>query len=303
MAYIDHIKVDYSDQTDELRKEYIKRDKKYLAQIIQDRIAKDIDNIVNRWYELNDIGHIPVEEKFLDLLKEAEQLYSFGYYTGAVAIVGIATEEYSKFLYCKYIGGVDKLTQKDRIDELQKFNHISNILKNKLHDIRKIRNECMHYNAGFKTLQDEELKLKAKNMLNLYKDVLADIVDKNVDSINKVISAFNSDSEREFVLKCRNIMMKNGVNLQLPPNIKNQVRQSVYHVEEVDIEGTLFKEITLFDIFDGELPLVVDLTIPQSDHISESGLKEGNIIFATLISSVSDVGMTSEWNLINIDVP
>lgn len=69
-----------------------------MGRLVQERITNDIDNIVDRWYELDDIGYIPEIEKFLYLLKEAEQLYSFASYTGTVSIVGIAAEEYCRYL-------------------------------------------------------------------------------------------------------------------------------------------------------------------------------------------------------------
>ena len=67
------------------RQAYIDRDKKALISIVQEKIAQNAEKIVERWYKLSDIGFLPQEEKFLDLLKEAEQLYSFGFYTGTIA--------------------------------------------------------------------------------------------------------------------------------------------------------------------------------------------------------------------------
>lgn len=96
--YIDYLKNDYSNKKEQEREEYIARDKKHLAGLIQERITNDIEHIVDRWYELDDIGYIPENEKFLYLLKEAEQLYGFAYYTGTVSIIGIAAEEYCRYL-------------------------------------------------------------------------------------------------------------------------------------------------------------------------------------------------------------
>ncbi|SFG27604.1 hypothetical protein [Oribacterium sp. WCC10] len=300
MAYIDYLKADYSDKPKRLREEYIKRDKENLAQLIQERVARDIDNIIERWYEIDDVGLITVQEKFLDLLEEAEQLYSFGYYTGAVAVSGIASEEYAKYLFQKNIGGVDNNTQEKRINRLATQKVIDGTLRDKFHDIRRLRNECMHYDQSFKSLSDEDLKLKAQNILSLYKEVLSSIADKHISNEKAIISVEHYDSEREFTLKYRNILMKNGVNLQLPPGVKNQVKQSLYLILEIDIETEMFKEMTLFDILNGGLS-VVDLTIPQTEMISEAAIKEGNIMAATLISAVNGAGLTADWNLICID--
>ena len=54
--YIDYLKNDYSNKKEQEREEYIARDKKHLAGLIQERITNDIEHIVDRWYELDDIG-------------------------------------------------------------------------------------------------------------------------------------------------------------------------------------------------------------------------------------------------------
>lgn len=46
--YIDYLKQDYSDKPEEKRQKYIDRDKNHLATVIQERIANDIKNIVDR---------------------------------------------------------------------------------------------------------------------------------------------------------------------------------------------------------------------------------------------------------------
>lgn len=59
--------------------------------------------------------------------------------------------------------------------------------------------------------------------------------------------------------------------------------------------------MTLVDIDRGILPIiVVDLTLPQSDMIKKLRLEKGNVIIATIISTVSSIGQTEEWHLLNI---
>lgn len=147
--YIDYLKQDYSDKPEEKRQKYIDRDKNHLATVIQERIANDIKNIVDRQYELNDVGYIPNNEKFLYLLKEAEQLYAFSYYTGTISIIGIASEEYCRFLIKKN-NVTDVNTQYDRIEKLFESHVISSELQSAFHEIRTIRNNCMHYNKRLK---------------------------------------------------------------------------------------------------------------------------------------------------------
>lgn len=66
--------------------------------------------------------------------------------------------------------------------------------------------------------------------------------------------------------------------------------QSNYYIADIDIETETFKEMTLFDINSGS-GLVLDLTLPDVN----------NVIFATLISNVSSIGLSEEWKLLSID--
>lgn len=104
----------------------------------------------------------------------------------------------------------------------------------------------------------------------------------------------------EFKYKYRNVIKaQEGIDLQIDPSINKVVFTSLYNILEIDIDGNSFKEMTLYDIEKG-LVAIVDLTLPQVDKIRQFKLKEGNIILATLISSVSEIGITEEWQLLNI---
>ena len=56
--YIDFLKEDYSDKNIDEREGYIKRDKIHLGKIIEERIKSDIDKIIDRWRELDNMGYI-----------------------------------------------------------------------------------------------------------------------------------------------------------------------------------------------------------------------------------------------------
>lgn len=107
---------------------------------------------------------------------------------------------------------------------------------------------------------------------------------------------------REFLYRNRNIQKHiNNIDLQIDPKINNLLFTSQYYIAEIDIETNVFKEMTLVDINRGILPIiVVDLTLPQSDMIKELRLEKGNVIIATIISTVSSIGQTEEWHLLNI---
>lgn len=301
--YIDYLKNDYSDKTEQEKAQYIKRDKRHLGGLIQERITNDIDNIVDRWYELDDVGYIPENEKFLYLLKEAEQLYCFAYYTGTISIVGIAAEEYCRCLIKKYnITDVDK--QFERINKLADSNIFDEQMKSAFHRIRKIRNDCMHYNVSFKNLSDDQLKNYALEMIQLYKKCLSISsvnVSVNYDKLAEEMFTSKEMTFREFVYRNRNIQKQvNNIDLQIDPKVNNLIFTSQYYVAEIDIETDVFKEMTLFDMERGTLPVVVDLTLSQADMIKALRLEQGNVIIATIISTVTSIGQTEEWHLLNI---
>lgn len=303
MMYIDFIKNKYPDIPDRDRQAYIDRDKKALISIIQEKVTQNIEEIVERWYRLSDIGFLPQEEKFLELLKEAEQLYSFGFYTGTIAVVGIACEEYCRYLVAEH-KLADVKTQEKRIDKLYNNGVITSDIKNALHTVRKLRNDCMHYNISFKQLTENELEQHAFDMIVQYKACLQPLSVK-VDAISEedLISDFvkaKKTNLREYLYKHRNILHQTkDINLQISPDVANMVLVSVYLVDEIDISER-FHEMTLIDL-NNFCPVVVDLTLPQCEMIKSLKLEEGNLITATLISAVSSIGQTEEWLLLKID--
>lgn len=301
--YIDFLKNDYSDKPECERIGYIDRDKQHLGGLIQEKIANDINNIVERWYELNDIGYIAENEKFLYLLKEAEQLYSFSYYTGTIAIIGIASEEFSRYLMNK-TSVADVERQVDRINKLYEHKVINNTQKTDLHKIRKIRNDCMHYNMSFKELSLNQLKEYALEMLQSYKACLSSLsinMHTDYEKIKPDILCSKEMTFKEFIYRNRNIEKRvNNLDLQIDPKIQNLVFTSNYYVAEIDIETNEFKEMTLVDLQRYGLPVVVDLTLPQAKQIRDLKILQGNILIATILSTVTTIGQTEEWHLVTI---
>lgn len=300
--YLDFIKNDYSDKPEGERGKYIERDKEHLGSIIQEKIANDLEQIINRWYELDDVGCIPINEKFIYLLKEAENLYVFGYYTGTIAVVGIACEEYCKYLmHENNVEEVDE--QYTRINVLKEKSIINNETKNYLHRIRKLRNNCIHYNMNFKTLDENELKKNAFYIIEMYKkclSVLSAMRDYTADELEEKL--INSKiSFNDFKYRNRNIYKKtSNVDLQIAPNISSKMITSKYYIGEIDVDTDGFKEMTLVDIDNGFIPFVVDLTLPQVELLKKMNVNEKNIIIASVVSSVTTLGQTEEWHLLNI---
>lgn len=302
--YIDFIKNDYSELDQVEASEYVNRDKKHLEKLIQERIRNDIYNIVDRWYDLENIGVIYDNERFLELLKEAESLYSFGYYIGTISLIGIACEEFCKYLISNsnILDAIE--TQDRRLSILKSNNIISNQIHREFNIIRKLRNSCVHFNNDFKRLDEGELKSNALKAIKFYKSSIQQLTsaadNDSTEIIDKLINTANISFE-DFKLRQRNISkIENGLDLQISPKIKYLHFNSNYFIAEIDIDNNLFKEMTLFDL-DRNMPLVVDLTIPQANMIQDLKLEVGNVIFATLLSFVSTIGQTEEWHLLNIE--
>lgn len=248
--YIDFIKNNYLDIPDAERQAYIDRDKKALVCIIQEKIAQDAENIVERWYKLSNIGFLSQQEKFLDLLKEAEQIFSFGFYTGTIAVVGIACEEYCRYLVAEH-NLTDEKTQEKRIGKLYNCGVITNDIKDALHTVRKLRNDCMHYNSSFRQLSEKELEQHAFDMIVQYKVCLAPLaVEVNDRSEEELITDFvktKKSNLREYLYKHRNILHQaKDINLQIKPPVNNMVFVSVYFIAEIDI-SEYFHEMTLIN--------------------------------------------------------
>ena len=141
-------------------------------------------------------------------------------------------------------------------------------------------------------------------MIQLYKKCLSISsvnVSVNYDKLAEDMFASKEMTFREFVYRNRNIQKQvNNIDLQIDPKVNNLIFTSQYYVAEIDIETDVFKEMTLFDMERGTLPVVVDLTLPQADMIKALRLEQGNVIIATIISTVTSIGQTEEWHLLNI---
>lgn len=300
--YIDYIKQDYSDKEVKEREKYIERDKRCLGFIIQENIANDIENIVNRYYELDDIGCIDIDERFLEILKESEQLYYMGNFVGCIATIGIIAEEYCKYLI-KINNLYDTEEQYERIKFLASKKIISKKEKDALHKIRIIRNKCIHFNSEFKKLEENELKEQAIKMIKMFKDCIK-VWAVNSVKTEKVVDEFcksRDEGIKAFVYRNRNIFKKQkGIDVQIAPGVDRLIFTSYYYIAEVDIAGNDFKEMTLVDLGRGGIPVVVDLAIPQAEMIDRMKIQAGNIVLATLISRVSETGMTEEWQLLSV---
>lgn len=135
---------------------------------------------------------IDEEGAFSNLLKEAEELYSFGYYVGAISLIGVAAEELCKKISRKNSIDIENLTQFLLINLLGKREIINNKVKNKLHSIRKIRNKFIHANNEGIYKNDNSLIHQSLEIIKDFKEVLKntfEVTELNyLDFTEKVIS-------------------------------------------------------------------------------------------------------------------
>lgn len=175
---------------------------------------------------------------------------------------------------------------------------------NLLHNIRKIRNDCMHYNTTFKELTSNQLQSYALQMIQSYKTSLSLLSTDSPSNYEEMLNhSFISKEQtfKEFLYRTRNMNKEiQNIDLQINPEIKHLLYTSLYFVAEIDIDTPAFKEITLLDMHRLGLPVIIDLTLPQSEYIRNIKLNAGNLIIATIFSGITTLGQSEEWHLLNL---
>jgi len=315
--YIDFNKYNYSLIDESQRSAYIERDKAAYREILREWLNNNVDEIIERKWLIEDISYLASVSDFIRLLKEAENLFEFGFYTGCIALIGISAEDFTKFLADKL--GREKLVkknQKDRIDALKSEGLLGSNIHRSLDTIRKIRNDCLHYNQEFKRKDNDELKNDSIQVLNGFKKIIIDLMgelsstpDVELDRFLKVVEEAtkksllgnpkSSKNSEDMNLKLRNassILL--GMPTAFHPNTKIVVFSGFYTVLEVDLDIEP-PEITLEDASNG-LPVIVDLEEDDKEFLEKEGIKEGDIVQARLRSEVSQLGQTAAWKFLNM---
>lgn len=305
--YIDFHKYNYDLVPTDKRAEYIKRDKDSYKQVLQKWFGDNVDDIVERKWEINEIHYLKNISDFIKLIREAEQLYELGFFTGCIALVGVASEDFLKYLAIT-LGKpqYESLTQHNRLTNLKNDNLISASTHSLLDSIRSIRNDCLHYNQNFKQKTNAELKTDALTALNNLKDTLKDILGYtsaiSANDFTSIITGIGSGDDIKNTDEIA-VKVKNAVShlLKFPiafdPKTKLQVKTSLYLVKEVDED---FDEISLQDFGNG---LIAIVEYPESErtYYQDKELKENDKVVATLFSIIDQNGLTAEWRLLDID--
>lgn len=295
MEYIDYRK---KSEKENKKEDEIQNDKVALMRSIMTKTTQEKEQIVDRLYEINDIGAIDLEEHLVTIVKEAEWLYAYGFNLGCIAVVGLVTEEFSKILANKNdISKISVSNQKERIEVLLDKNIINEDTAERLNYIRLNRNHCIHYKRKFKNLSEEDTQINALKTLNYFKGIIANYYEQIDLFESGVLPGSNSD---ELALILRNAMARNE-NIDLTISDKNYIyMKKVFKIVDIDVEGTTYKEMTFLDI-EIDFCLIVDLTYSQADYVTEIGLRKDQYIIASCISIITANGLTETWHLLNID--
>ena len=310
--YIDARKFDYGAFEYPEAERLVERDKAFAQKAYEKWIKQNAGEIVERQWEIEDIGAVEQTGEFVKLLKEAEFTSALGAYTSAIALVGICAEDLCRFFAGSAGHDLDSLRQARRIDRLREMGAINRDIADKFHAIRRLRNSCLHYNDGFKEREAAELKADALEALNTIKVVYAEIVgvvDYKTVEISRffdIVSTITQEAAGtspgtlgvdDSVARTR-ILFANvfGIDLSLGDSGRLSYSTSIFKVLEIDFACEP-PELTLGDLTGAGLCVIVDLTPAEALAVERSGIAAGDIVAASLMSMPNTLGMTGQWRL------
>ena len=306
--YIDFVKFDYEALNINNYQELENRDKDFYKKILSDWFNGNLNEIVDRKWDIDDIGFVEKTSDFIKLIKEAELAYSMGLYTSSIALIGISSEDLTR--YFSFLSGheFDNLSQFHRTNKLFELELINESVKDKLHEIRTIRNDCLHYNQNFKTKNKEILQVDSLKVINLLKSIYSllfinDSESNEVFTYDKVLQQLSHEvayqdnvgdtvSQDEITLKLRNSFAQfTGIDMSINSNYLEL--NSIYTINEIDLDIEP-KEMTLYDEL-RKLPFIIDLNSNDIERIEKDSISEGSKIVAIVSSQTNELGMTAEW--------
>ena len=291
------------------------RDKIFTEDLYKNWLNENLASIIERIWEVEDIGVVERSGAFIKLLKEAEFCYSLGNFQSAIALTGVCAEDLCRYFADSSGKNYENDSQFDRINKLKKDGLLNQAQCDDFHTIRKIRNDCLHFNENFKNKSEPELKADALTAINTIKAIYSSIIGvldySNVDtsSMCNLITKISEEAAKSPTTGIKNIQdaqirLRNvfgevfGVNLSLDLGGKPQIRSSAYNVKEIDLDIEP-KEITLACV-SGSGIVCVDLTEQDIEAIEEQNIKEESIVVASILSTTDKLGMTSQWRLLSI---
>ena len=183
--YLNFHKFNYDVIETSKRADYEKRDKSAYLSVLDNWFSESKEGFASRKWEIEEICYLKEIDSFINLVREAESLYELGFFTGCIALVGVSAEDFSKYLSLKnnkqeHITGINRrgvaydVSQFNRLKLQKDENLITQSVYSLLDDIRKIRNDCLHYNCDFKQKDQLQLKYDAITALNNLKSPIGD---------------------------------------------------------------------------------------------------------------------------------
>ncbi|WP_457744379.1 DUF4145 domain-containing protein [Sulfurimonas sp.] len=309
--YTDFTKFDYEKLNVANYEELEKRDKEYYKNILLNWFQSNLNDIVDRRWNIDDIGAIQETSDFIKLIKESEFSYSIAGYTSAIALIGIASEDLCRYFSNLANHNFDNLSQFDRVNKLYELNLFNEEIKNNFHQIRKIRNDCLHYNENFKSKDKNILEEDALTVINILKSIYSSLFLNNISdadtsfSYNEIIEQLSKEvayqsnlgdtlSQDEITLKLRNAFASfTGIDLSISKSEKYIERISIFIIKEIDLQIEP-NEMTLFDTIQNNT-LIIDLTSEDIEKINNKNITENMHIISTVYSNTNELGMTAEW--------
>lgn len=302
--YINFHKYNYELEKESVRAAFEERDKLAYKEILHKWLESNLDEFVARKWEIEEIYYLEKISDFIKLLREAENLYELGFYTGCIALIGVSSEDFARYYSIeKGKPNYEHLSQFERLKKLKNDGLIADSVYSNLDNIRKVRNDCLHYNQSFKQKPELDLKADALTVLNSLKSALKELVGtKPTADVNEFLAitkelAMSKDVRNfdELLLKQRNAFshLFNFSQAQ-HPDIKHQVEWGAFEVLAVDDD-----EIDLKSIFSGFI-VCVDLDENSRENISELQILKGDVIFAQVESAIDNLGQSGIWHLVNI---
>lgn len=310
--YIDSKKFDYSKFSYPDAARLVERDKQFVKEAYKKWMADSVDEIVDRQWEVDDLGVVEQSGHFAKLLKEAEFTYSLGAYTSTISLVGVCAEDLCRFFANVSGHNLDALSQFNRVNQLIALGAITQDVADKFHAIRGLRNDCLHYNEGFKQKDSDALKADALTALNSLKYVYGEIlgvVDYSTVESSKFLEIVSKIAEEaagadpgqlgmeEATARMRNVFASAfGVDLSMNNAGRPVYKTSIYQVEEIDTDGKP-AELSLRDMTNGMI-VIVDLTAGDLSKVEGAEVDEGSVVAVSLMSVPNNIEITTSWRLV-----
>jgi hypothetical protein len=309
-VYIDARKFDYEKFSYPDAARLIDRDKEVARITYRNWMEANVAEIVERQWAVVDIGAAERVGDFIKLLKEAEFTYALGAYTSAIALVGVCAEDLCRFFATSAGHNMDGDSQFSRVEQLRNIGAITSATAAQFDVIRQLRNDCLHFNAGFKQKDEPTLKADALAALNAIKGVYAEIVGvvdyKTIDTtkFHTMVDAILHEAVgtglsglgvNSAVSRTRNLFAA-VLGFDMSMNSASPVyKTSMFKILDIDAASDP-PEIALRDMV-VDLPLIVDVTPAELASISAAGIAKEDIVAATLMSIPNELEPTGIWRL------